>query len=122
MTPFDKLIAAIAESQAKAIDKAEKAHSHAKEFAKALDDEVAAAERVGACSNCITGALQNLTIRRIVRTHNPGEVNMEEFARTFEETVNQLTAKIVAEVLEYRAEQIAARIIAEKAAEAAATV
>lgn len=101
--PLARIFAQMKEAQ----DKAVRAHEHAAVFAQALKDEVAAAERIGACANCITDELVLLGLRRMAEA--AGTLSGPLIAVSLMGLTDKITGLLAAAYVDVYADQIAAR-------------
>lgn len=102
-SPLARIFAQMKEAQ----DKAVRAHEHAAVFAQALKDEVAAAERIGACANCITDELVLLGLRRMIEAIGP--LSGPIIAAALMHLTDKVTGLLASAAVDVYAEQIAAR-------------
>ena len=92
---------AAAEKQAKM------AHAHAEEFGRGLRAEIEAAERVGACVDCINAELTRALANRLVK--NQGDMATENLLRLVPKAADEFAAAIMAAIIRREATALAAK-------------
>lgn len=105
--PLDEFFKMMAGANDEAAKKSAQAHDHAREYARALRDEVEAARRAGACDACIANETLKFAARLSIESLVANGLKPEQVAANLPKVSEDFAVVFFGEWIEHRAEQIA---------------